>query len=53
MSIPSLTPRDIIEVVLKRKWWVLASLTTCTTLACEGLEYSLKSFKSTVIVANV
>jgi hypothetical protein len=53
MNIPSLTPREIIEVVLKRKWWALAGLTTCTTLACEGREYSLKSFKSTVIGTNV
>ena len=53
MNIPSLTPRDIIEVVLKRKWWILASLTTWTTQAYEGREYSPKSFKSTVIVANV
>ena len=36
MNIPSLTPRDIIEVVLKRKWWILASLTTCMTLAYGG-----------------
>ena len=36
MNIPSLTPRDITEVVLKRKWWTLSSLTTCTTQALEG-----------------
>lgn len=53
MNIPSLTPRDIIEVVLKRKWWILASLPTCTIQAREGLEYSLKSFKSTIVVAKV
>jgi len=53
MNIPSFTPRDIIEVVVKRKWEVPAGLTTWTTQAYEGREYSLKSFKSTVIVANL
>ena len=53
MNIPSLTPRDIIEIAQKRKWWGLASLTTCTTLAYGDREYSPKSSKSTVIVANV
>ena len=53
MNIPSLRPRDIIEVILSGKWWIFASLTTCTTQAYEGREYSLDLFKSTVRVANV
>ncbi len=36
MNILLLTPRDITEVVLKRKWWELSSITTCTTQAFEG-----------------
>jgi hypothetical protein len=53
MNIPSLTPRDIIEVVLKRTWWILAGLPRCTIQAYKGREYSLKSIKSTGIVAKI
>jgi hypothetical protein len=42
---PSLTLRDIIEVVLKKSGGFSPSHTTCTNQAYEGREYSLMSFK--------
>ena len=36
MTIQALTSRDLVMIVLKRKWWTLSSLTTCTTQALEG-----------------
>jgi hypothetical protein len=53
MNIPLLKLRGIIEVILKRQSWILASLTTCTTQAYEGREYSLILFKSTVFDRNL
>ena len=50
MNIQSLTPSDILTIVLKRKWWILVSLVVCMALAYVGWDYFPKSFKSTVIV---
>jgi hypothetical protein len=46
MNIPSLTPRDMIEVVLKRKWLRLFSLAMCMDLAHGGGGKALGSLSS-------
>jgi uncharacterized protein involved in exopolysaccharide biosynthesis len=50
MTIQTLTPQDLGNIVLKRKWWILASLIVCVTLAGAAWTFSPKKFKSTVVV---
>jgi len=50
MIIQALTPQDLVQIVLKRKWLILASLVICVTLAAVTWTFFPKQFKSTVIV---
>ena len=50
MTIQALTPQDLVMIVLKRKWWILASLVICVTLASVAWTFSPKRFKATVVV---
>ena len=46
----AVTPQDLVKIVLQRKWWILASLVICVTVANVGWTFSPKNFKSTVVV---
>ena len=50
MNIQALTPEDFLRVLLKRKWWIFASIVVCLVLGYLGWRYSPKTFKSTVIM---
>jgi capsular exopolysaccharide synthesis family protein len=50
MNMQALTPEDFFRVLLKRKWWILASLVICVTLAYVAWTFFPKKFKSTVVV---
>ena len=50
MTIQALTPQDLVQVVLKRKWWILTSLVVCLTLASVAWTFFPKKFKATVVV---
>ena len=50
MTIQALTPQDLVRIVLKRKWWILASLVICMALAYVSWTFFPKKFKSTVVV---
>ena len=50
MSIQSLTPEDILSAVLKRKWWILASVVVCVALGYVAWKYSPKTYRSSVVV---
>jgi uncharacterized protein involved in exopolysaccharide biosynthesis len=46
----AVTPQDLVKIVLQRKWWILASLVICVTVASVAWNFSPKKFKSTVVV---
>lgn len=46
----SLTPRDLIRILLKRKWWILLSLAVWIGLAFGVWTIFPKTFKSTVVL---
>jgi|CXWL01.1.fsa_nt_gi polysaccharide chain length determinant protein (PEP-CTERM system associated) len=50
MSIQALTPHDLMQIVFKRKWWILASVVVCVSLAGAAWTFSTKLFKATVVV---
>ena len=50
MTMQAVTPQDLVKIVLQRKWWILASLVICVTVASVAWTFSPKKFKSTVVV---
>jgi polysaccharide chain length determinant protein (PEP-CTERM system associated) len=50
MTMQALTPQDLVQVVLKRKWWIFASLVVCFMVASVAWTFFPKKFKSTVVV---
>ena len=46
----SLTQEDILFILLKRKWWIVASIVICVPLAYGVWKWSPKTFRSTVVV---
>ena len=46
----SLTQEDLLFILLKRKWWILASVVICVPLAYGAWKWSPKTFRSTVVV---
>ena len=50
MTMQAVTPQDLMKIVLQRKWWILASLVICVTVASVAWTYFPKKFKSTVVV---
>ncbi|HMS82103.1 MAG TPA: AAA family ATPase [Nitrospira sp.] len=46
----SLTPNDLIRIVLKKKWWILLSLTLWIGLAFGVWTIFPKTFKSTIVL---
>jgi uncharacterized protein involved in exopolysaccharide biosynthesis len=46
----AVSPQDLVKIVLQRKWWILASLVICVTVAGVAWTFSPKKFKSTVVV---
>jgi polysaccharide chain length determinant protein (PEP-CTERM system associated) len=50
MTKQAVTPQDLVKIVLQRKWWILASLVICVTVASVAWTFSPKKFKSTVVV---
>lgn len=50
MNIQSLTSEDLLRVLLKRKWWILASIVSCVALAYVAWHYFPRTFRSTAII---
>lgn len=46
----SLTPEDLIRILLKGKWWILVGVVVCISLAYGAWEVLPKRYKSTVVV---
>ena len=46
----SLTQEDLLLILLKRKWWIVASIVICVPLAYGVWKWSPKTFKSTVVM---
>jgi polysaccharide chain length determinant protein (PEP-CTERM system associated) len=46
----SLTQEDLFFILLKRKWWIVASVVVCVPLAYGLWKWSPKTFKSTVVI---
>lgn len=45
-----LTQEDLLQIPLKRKWWILLSISLCLPLAYEVWKIWPKAYKSTVVV---
>ena len=50
MNIQALTPEDFLRIPIKRKWWLLVSISVCVVLGYVAWKYSPKTFRSTVIL---
>jgi polysaccharide biosynthesis transport protein len=46
----SLTQEDLFYILLKRKWWIVASIVVCVPLAYGVWKWFPKTFKSTVVI---
>jgi polysaccharide chain length determinant protein (PEP-CTERM system associated) len=46
----SLTQEDLLLILMKRKWWIVASIVVCVPLAYGVWKWSPKTFKSTVVI---
>lgn len=50
MNLQSVSPQDLFDVIVRRKWLVLSAIVVCTGLACALSVVLPKSYRSTTVI---